>query len=92
MKLFLTALAYLMTLILVAVTAFYLVIILAGPHGGLLSRSFETVVLVLGWLLVLVVPILVARLAWYRLSERMPSNSIVERTRARAARSPHRER
>lgn len=78
MKVFLTAFVYLMTLILVGVAAFYFVIILAGPHGGLLPRSFGTVVLVLGWLLVLSVPILVARLAWRRLSERMSSNSTVE--------------
>lgn len=73
MRLFLTVLVYLMALIVVAVASFYLVIILAGPHGGLLPSSFETVVLVLGWLLVLVVPILPARWVRRRLKERKVS-------------------
>lgn len=50
MQVFSAVLAYLMTLFLVAVPVLYTVIILIGPHGGLLPRSFETVVLVLGWL------------------------------------------
>lgn len=77
MKLFLTVLVYLMTLIVVAVASFYLVIILAGPHGGLLPSSFGTVVLVLGWLLVLGLPILAARWIRRRLNERKVSDSTV---------------
>lgn len=78
MKLFLTVVVYLMTLILVAVASFYAVLILAGPHGGLLPSSFETVVLVLGWLSVLVLPILPARWVRRRFNERRVSDSTVQ--------------
>ena len=75
MRLVLTALAYLITLAFVSVASFYLVIILAGPHGGLLPRPFEVVVFILGWLLVIVAPILVARLVWRRFSVQRPLNA-----------------
>lgn len=65
-RLFLTLLAYVLTLAAVTLAAFFAVIVLAGPHGGLLPRSAETPVLALAWLAVIVVPVLVARLAWRR--------------------------
>ncbi|MES2305177.1 MAG: hypothetical protein V4558_06705 [Gemmatimonadota bacterium] len=61
-----TLLVYLLTLIVVAALAFGVVMILAGPHAGLLPARGEVVVLALGWLSVVVVPILAARRAWRR--------------------------
>ncbi len=70
MKIFLTAMVFFVTLVLMVAVAIALVLVLAGPHGGLLPRSFETLVLVLGWALVLGVPPLTARVAWRRLGRR----------------------
>ena len=67
MRLLLTIGVYLGTLVLVAVAAFVAVIVLAGPHGGLLPRAFEKPVLIFGWLCVLFVPAWIARVAWLRL-------------------------
>lgn len=66
MRVLLTVLAFILTLCLSAGFAFFAVLFLAGPHGGLLPRSGETVVLAMGWLLVLLVPALVARWVWRR--------------------------
>jgi hypothetical protein len=55
-RLLITIATYLVTITLVASVAFFLVILLAGPHGGLLPRALEGVVLILGWSLVLVLP------------------------------------
>lgn len=63
---------YLATLAAVAVVAFFLVIFLAGPHGGFLPRAFEGVVLGLGWLLVLVLPFVAAWTMWRRLGRTAP--------------------
>jgi hypothetical protein len=64
MRVLVTLLAYLLSLVLIAVTAFFAVIFLAGPHGGVLPSSLHTATLVLGWLCVLLIPMLVARWAW----------------------------
>jgi hypothetical protein len=45
----------------VAALTFFVVIFLAGPHAGLLPHALEVVVFVLGWLFVLVLPVLAAR-------------------------------
>jgi hypothetical protein len=66
MRLLLTIGAYLGTLAVVAAAAFLAVIVLAGPHGGLLPRALEGAVLVLGWLAVLLVPAWVAWIVWRR--------------------------
>lgn len=58
---FLAALAYFVSLVVVAVCAFFVVIVLAGPHAGLLPRPFEVLVLVAGWASVLIVPVLVTQ-------------------------------
>lgn len=67
MRLLLTIGAYLGALALVTVAAFVAVIVLAGPHGGLLPSIFEKPVLILGWLSVLLIPVWIARVAWRRL-------------------------
>jgi hypothetical protein len=62
-----TAIAYLAALALVAATTFVLVLFVAGPHAGLLPPWAEPVVLGAGWLIVIVVPVYVARTVWCRL-------------------------
>jgi membrane protein DedA with SNARE-associated domain len=47
---------------------FFAVLYLAGPHGGVLPTSLHAATLVLGWILVLVIPFLVAGWTWRRLS------------------------
>ena len=61
-----TLAVWLATLVLVTVVAFVAVIVLAGPHAGLLPQWAEAVVLGLGWLAVLVLPVLAARKVWRR--------------------------
>lgn len=68
MRILLTGLAYIVSLALVAVAAFFAVILLAGPHSGLLPEWLKTVVLALGWLAVLVLPVVLARMAWRRMA------------------------
>ena len=66
MRLLVTLLAFIASLVPTAVAAFFAVIFLAGPHGGVLPASLHTATLLLGWLCVLIVPLLVARWAWRR--------------------------
>jgi len=66
MRVLLTIAAYLGTLATVSVAAFFAVIVLAGPHGGLLPRAFEGPVLIAGWLAVIAIPLWVARAVWRR--------------------------
>lgn len=63
-----TFLAYAATLVVVAGTSFFVVLVLAGPHAGLLPQGLEVVVLVLGWGAVLLLPFWVAGKVWRRLS------------------------
>jgi hypothetical protein len=48
--------------------AFFAIIVLVGPHGGLLPSSLRGVVIGIAWVLVLGVPALVARKVWQRVS------------------------
>lgn len=72
MRVLVTLLAFLLSLVPTAVAAFFAVMFLAGPHGGVLPSSFHTVTLVLGWLCVLLIPMLAARWAWRRFSRASP--------------------
>ena len=65
MRVFLSLLAYIAALLLVAAVSFVVVIVLAGPHAGILPHWLEAVVLGLGWLAVLVVPFLAAHKVWH---------------------------
>jgi hypothetical protein len=47
-----------------AAIAFFLVLISAGPHAGLLPDWAENAVLLLGWVSVIVLPIITARKVW----------------------------
>lgn len=74
MRILVTAFAYVASLVAIAVIAFFVVISLAGPHAGLLPSWLEAVVLGLGWLAVLILPILVARKVWHRFGKLEPPN------------------
>jgi hypothetical protein len=63
-----TCVAVLVALAVIAPVAFFAVFFLAGPHGGALPSSLHATTLIVGWLLVVVVPILVGRWAWRRLA------------------------
>lgn len=67
LRIVLSLIAYVVALAAVAVIAFFPVIFLAGPHAGLLPGWLEAVVLGLGWLAVLLLPVLAARAVWRRL-------------------------
>jgi hypothetical protein len=62
-----TALAYVVALALVAIVTSFAVLYLVGPHGGLLPQSFYIPILSLGWMAVIVLPVLFARWMWRRL-------------------------
>ena len=63
----LTGLTYAIALLIVTALTLLIVLVLAGPHAGLLPQPLEIAVIVLGWLSVLVVPVWVARRLWKRL-------------------------
>ena len=62
-----TALAYVVGLILVATAVSLAVLYLVGPHGGLLPRTYYGPAVALGWILVIVLPVMFARWMWRRL-------------------------
>ena len=64
-------LAFFLTLIATVVVAAIVVLVVAGPHTGLLPPALETIVLAVGWLAVIVVPLLAARRVARRLSARI---------------------
>ena len=70
----LTLLAYLCALVCVALVCGALVLVVAGPHAGLLPGWLEAVVLGLGWLLVLVLPLWVAQRVWHRFRQPAPTS------------------
>lgn len=72
-----TAVAYIASLVVVAALSFFTVLVLAGPHAGLLPSWLEPAILGLGWLAVLVLPVLAARAVWRRLGgSKLPNNSL----------------
>lgn len=70
LRVLITAAAYCLTLLVVVAIAFIVVIFVAGPHSGLLPPALEVVVIALGWLGVLILPVLAAWLVWRRLGPR----------------------
>ena len=44
----------------------FLVLVVAGPHGSALPASLQTAVLACSWIVVVIVPIVAARLVWCR--------------------------
>ena len=57
MRYLLALLTYLVSLVVVAALALVIVLVLAGPHAGLLPQWAEVLLLVAGWLAVLLMPI-----------------------------------
>jgi len=45
---------------------FFVMVLLAGPHSSMLPSAVQPAVWLLGWAAVLLVPVLVARMAWRR--------------------------
>jgi predicted membrane-bound spermidine synthase len=75
MRALFVSLAFFISLAVTAAVVFFAVLILAGPHGGLLPVSFHAGVLVIGvlvigWLVVFGVPLLVPRWVWRRQAHR----------------------
>ena len=57
---------FVVALVVTATIAFFSVLYLAGPHGGVLPTSLGPATLVVGWVFVAAVPLLVARWTWRR--------------------------
>ncbi len=70
MRVLLTGLAYLAVLAVVGVLAFCVVLVLAGPHSDVLPGAAQVAALIAGWLAILVIPALAARLVWRRTDRR----------------------
>lgn len=68
MRAFLTALTYITSLLVVGGLMFVIVLVVAGPHSGLLPRWLERVVLALGWIAVFLLPMLPTYRVWRRLA------------------------
>ncbi len=68
-----TVIAFLVTLFIVAALAVVCVMLLAGPHSGIMPPALEPVVLALGWLAVLGLPAFVAYRVWRKLGRRRTS-------------------
>lgn len=66
MKILIAALSYILSVAVIGAVTFVLVLLIAGPHAGLLPAWLEPVVLAFGWLVVLIAPVLVTRKIWRR--------------------------
>lgn len=77
MRYLVTIVMYLLALATTSVLALFLILIFAGPHSSALPGSWQPVVRVVAGLLVVVLPVLAARLAWRR-AGRTPHRERVE--------------
>ena len=66
LRIVLALLAFAASFAATAVVAFFAVMLLAGPHGGLLPGAFHGATLAIGWLVVLALPTGAAILSWRR--------------------------
>lgn len=80
-RILVTAIAYILCLAAVAALSFVIVLLLAGPHAGLLPSWLEPVILGLGWLAVFILPILAARGVWRRFGNAGPRGSSLQAPR-----------
>ncbi len=62
----LTLLAWLVSVVVLAPVCFFGVILLAGPHSSVIPSFLQPPVMLLGWGILLVGPVLVARAVWRR--------------------------
>lgn len=65
-RVFLTLAAWLLSLAVLMPICFFVVMILAGPHSSVLPSMIQPAVLILGWVAVLVAPMMIAGFAWQR--------------------------
>ena len=70
MRALLTLIAWVVATAILAPVCFFAVIVLAGPHSSMLPSVVQPGVLLLGWLVFLIVPILIARRVWRRATTR----------------------
>lgn len=75
MRVLAATVAYALSLAVVAVGAFFVVLVLAGPHSDILPSWAGVIVLALGWLAVLLLPAFASHFVWRRLT---PSNNSVK--------------
>jgi hypothetical protein len=75
-KILATILTYVIAFVLIACSALIVVIVLAGPHAGLLPYWLEVVVVVSGLLATLILPALLARKVWRRFNRHV--NKVVQ--------------
>ena len=73
MRILLVIATYCGTLAVVSVIAFFAVILLAGPHGGLLPRAYASFVLIVGCIAVITLPLWAAWTVWRRYRPATPS-------------------
>lgn len=66
MRIIATIVTYLLSLVVIGALTIFIVLVVAGPHSGLLPHWLESVVLGLGWLVILMAPAFVARKVWRR--------------------------
>jgi hypothetical protein len=67
-RILLTAATFVISLVVFATVTIFGVLSLAGPHGGIVPMKFQWMVFILAWVIVLVVPALLARIVWKRAS------------------------
>jgi hypothetical protein len=73
-KLIATAAAYLVSLAVISPVTLFVVLLLAGPHSDLLPSWLQLPVLVLGWAVILVAPVLISRKVWRKFVPAVPPN------------------
>jgi hypothetical protein len=66
MRWLLVLLAWVGSAALLAPVCFFVTLFLAGPHSSMLPGFLQPLVLLLGWAVFLVAPLLVARAVWRR--------------------------
>jgi hypothetical protein len=66
MRILLTAIAWLVTTAVLAPVCFFATLVLAGPHSSMLPSFVQPAVLLLGWVVFLAGPVVIARLVWRR--------------------------
>jgi len=71
----LTLCAWLVSLAVLAPLCFAGVLLLAGPHSSILPSPLHIPVLILGWSILLIVPLMVAKKTWRRLSDKQSDSA-----------------
>lgn len=75
----LTGLVWLVSVLLTAALTFAGVMLVAGPHAGLLPPWLEAPVLAGGWVIILVLPVWISHRTWRRLTHSRHKGSHADR-------------